>query len=117
MELHTLQVYGTQGSTAFERDLLSAIEPFPVDSRWWIVYFAPSAAEFATPTLRKYFHLPQVDGPTAPANERAARIAAIGPTTANFLRDELRILVHAVPAKPNPDELALKLEAADSFLG
>ena len=55
-------------------------------ARWWIVFFAPSEAEFSTPILREHFALP---GPRADetGGKPRARIASIGPTTGDFLRD------------------------------
>ncbi|KAF7327870.1 Uroporphyrinogen-III synthase [Mycena kentingensis (nom. inval.)] len=90
-----LQVYETRGSSTFTEDLKRALAlPNP---QWWIVFFAPSAAEFVSPFLREHFLL---DG-----SEDAAKVAAIGPTTANFLRDQLRLTVDAVAQKPTPEHL------------
>ncbi|KZT25046.1 tetrapyrrole biosynthesis uroporphyrinogen III synthase [Neolentinus lepideus HHB14362 ss-1] len=116
VELQTLQVYGTQGSRTFESDLVRAIESFQqVVSHWWIVYFAPSVADFATPVLRKHFDIPQIDSVEAADGDRTARIASIGPMTTSHLRDELKICVHATAAKPTPDDLAAALNAVESM--
>ncbi|TFK47147.1 tetrapyrrole biosynthesis, uroporphyrinogen III synthase [Heliocybe sulcata] len=116
VELETLQVYGTQGSRTFERDMRRAIEPYSTGrSAWWIVYFAPSVADFATPILREHFHIPQIDE-EAPAESdgRVTRIASIGPTTTRHLREELKIAVHVTAAKPTPDDLACALVSLES---
>jgi uroporphyrinogen-III synthase len=79
---------------------------------WWIVYFAPSAAAFATPTLRKYFHLIQnTTTSTEPTcNLLTARIAAIGPTTNSFLEEELHLHVDVVAQKPTPEALFFSVD-------
>ena len=40
------------------------------------------------------------------APETEVRIAAIGPTTATYLREDAQLFVHFVPEKPDPTELA-----------
>jgi len=120
--LHSLQVYGTQGSSTFENDLVAAQDVVPDDSHpWWLVYFAPSAADFVTPILRNSFVLLASDdkrGHSSPpvaqglpqGYRRDARVAAIGPTTAAFLGDTLHIAVHATAAKPSPEGLVEAIE-------
>lgn len=75
------------------------------NKHWWIVYFAPSAAAYVTPTLQKHFHLEEIVQSSSPPELVQARIAAIGPTTDTFLRNELHIRVHAVAQKPTPEEI------------
>ena len=41
------------------------------------------------------------------------KIAAIGPTTRNFLKDKLHIRVDVVAPKPSPDALVGAIEAFD----
>lgn len=77
---------------------------------WWIVFFAPSAAEFVTPTLRKHFDIPTLEFLTF-----TTRIAAIGPTTEDFLKDELHIRVDVVPPKPSPDALVGVIRTFDEL--
>lgn len=72
--------------------------------KWWIVHFAPSAAKTVSPTLVKYFNIPIVED--ASLSPRRTHIAAIGPTTSTFLRDELHVEVAVVAEKPTPDALA-----------
>ncbi|EDR09617.1 uncharacterized protein LACBIDRAFT_318859 [Laccaria bicolor S238N-H82] len=109
IELHPLRVYETQGSSTFEQELLVALESFPKDySAWWIVYFAPSAAEFVTPILRRHF-----DFSLSEKTGRKMKIASIGPTTATFLREVLELQVDAVASKPTPEELVSSIVAFD----
>ncbi|KZT65088.1 tetrapyrrole biosynthesis, uroporphyrinogen III synthase [Daedalea quercina L-15889] len=131
VRVEPLQVYETHGSDTFDADLAEAIRGVeggegekgraervlgkvlhstsePAHSRpmnWWIVYFAPSEAEFTTPILREHFALSS--GGSTQASERPlARIASIGPTTGEFLRDNLGLQVDVVSPKPNPTALA-----------
>ncbi|CDO69959.1 hypothetical protein BN946_scf184836.g33 [Trametes cinnabarina] len=107
LELDSLQVYATQASSRFEEDLKSVFEeaaPEPAE-QWWIVYFAPSAAKAVAPTIDKYFDLRATDGHSTSA-KRAARIAAIGPTTLTFLREDLKMEVAVVAKTPTPDSLS-----------
>lgn len=80
------------------------------DDLWWIVFFAPSAAAHALPALRAYFSLamPEESSPL-----RRARIAAIGPTTASYLREEANLRVDAVAEAPNADSLVVAVESTD----
>ncbi|KAJ7034960.1 tetrapyrrole biosynthesis, uroporphyrinogen III synthase [Mycena alexandri] len=119
IELSPLQVYQTQGSSSFSDDLKLALEPSAhrgIDPAspdiWWIVFFAPSAAEFVTPFIRHHFDLHPVEHAPALA-QRTARIASIGPTTSVFLRDKLSISVAAQALKPTPDDLLQAISAYD----
>ncbi|KAI8992799.1 tetrapyrrole biosynthesis uroporphyrinogen III synthase [Trametes punicea] len=114
VNLDSLQVYATQGSSKFEQDLKEALgEMAPdVDEYWWIVHFAPSAAKAVSPTLAKHFNLSASEKSLASLRRRA-RIAAIGPTTSTFLREELGIDVAVVAEKPTPEALAEGIAAWD----
>ncbi|KAH9942853.1 tetrapyrrole biosynthesis, uroporphyrinogen III synthase [Amylocystis lapponica] len=103
-ELESLQVYATQGSSTFAADLQKALDAAPQGERlrWWIVYFAPSAAEFVTPLLRHHFILPTVSDTSL---STAANVAAIGPTTSAFLLETLRLRVDVTASKPSADSL------------
>lgn len=70
-----------------------------------MVYFAPSAAAFVTPVLREVFCLGE-DEPTF-------KVAAIGPTTASFLRERLKMRVDVVSPRPTPDALCSAIVASD----
>ncbi|KAH9837686.1 tetrapyrrole biosynthesis uroporphyrinogen III synthase [Rhodofomes roseus] len=137
-----VQVYETHGSATFNADLEGAIrgaagEPegrvekvlekvmhpgssSPARSErpthWWIVYFAPSEAEFTTPILREHFILLCDNGDSAgPANAKpVARIASIGPTTGDFLRNNMGLRVDVVSPKPGPVPLAEAIADFDS---
>ncbi|EMD32831.1 hypothetical protein CERSUDRAFT_143432 [Gelatoporia subvermispora B] len=113
--LESLQVYETQGSSTFAEDLRQALSSnISSSDRWWLVYFAPSAADFVTPTLREYFALRDVDSDrTGDAHLMRPRIAAIGPTTSTFLRDTLRLHVDVVPPRPSADALVSAIRNID----
>ncbi|KAJ7659943.1 tetrapyrrole biosynthesis, uroporphyrinogen III synthase [Mycena rosella] len=116
VQLAPLQVYRTQGSSRFPEDLKLALESSSREGNsngWWIVFFAPSAAEFVTPFLRHHFDLGAMD-PTA-STRLPARIASIGPTTSTFLRDKLNLRVDAEAVKPKPDELLRAIVASDNL--
>ncbi|KAF8633814.1 hypothetical protein AX15_001227 [Amanita polypyramis BW_CC] len=105
-----VQVYGTKGSSRFKEVLEMAIGAHPKVIDWWIVYFAPSAAQFATPILEDYFILPCTGSSRLSGSGRprfSARIAAIGPTTLSFLQNSLHLLVTATAQKPSPEILLL----------
>ncbi|KZT00365.1 tetrapyrrole biosynthesis uroporphyrinogen III synthase [Laetiporus sulphureus 93-53] len=129
--LGAIQVYETRGSSKFEADLkeamhevrsggkVSELEQKALHSestdRWWIVYFAPSDAECANPTLRNHFALSFTDAPpVASGGKPAPRIAAIGPTTGSFLRDNLAMRVDIVSPAPNPESSAQAIAGFDA---
>ncbi|KAF8837893.1 tetrapyrrole biosynthesis, uroporphyrinogen III synthase [Paxillus ammoniavirescens] len=112
IDLDALEVYRTKGSSSFLTDLKSTLERAPIDStqNWgWVVYFAPSAAEFVTPFLHDVFEFggQSTEKPTL-------KIAVIGPTTASFLRDTLKLQVDVVSSKPTPESLSSAVVAFDS---
>lgn len=110
--LDPLQVYATQGSSMFPRDLSLALECVKEEgSSWgWIVYFAPSVAEFVTPILRNHFILPAVNSSTEYcaqlSEQHHVKIAAIGPTTESFLQQTLKLSVAVTARNPKADDLA-----------
>ncbi|KIY67528.1 tetrapyrrole biosynthesis, uroporphyrinogen III synthase [Cylindrobasidium torrendii FP15055 ss-10] len=89
LKLKPLRVYHTTGATSFPVDL----RKLDTSGQWWIVFFAPSAADFVWPYIREYF------------KGTALKIAAIGPTTSNFLRDKLHLEVHVTASQPTPEAL------------
>ncbi|PBK80575.1 tetrapyrrole biosynthesis, uroporphyrinogen III synthase [Armillaria gallica] len=101
VSLHSLKVYETQGSSTFSLQL-KEIVPVRPTVPWWIVFFAPSAAEFVLPFLREQFDLDTV------------KVAVIGPTTATFLREILGLRVDAIPTKPSAEELLRAIIDADA---
>lgn len=78
---------------------------------WWIVFFAPSSAAHVMPALRAHFSLAARESSPSSGESRLrrARLAAIGPTTEAYLRDELSLRVDAVPEAPNADSLVIAL--------
>ncbi|TFK62973.1 tetrapyrrole biosynthesis, uroporphyrinogen III synthase [Pluteus cervinus] len=120
IELEQIQVYGTQASSTFGEELDDVVRARSVEGTppWWIVYFAPSSADFTTPFLQKHFSLaetPSQDPPplsTDPLPLRAS-IAAIGRTTSTHLREVLGLRVDAVAEKPSPDRLLTCIQAFD----
>ncbi|SJL16202.1 uncharacterized protein ARMOST_19721 [Armillaria ostoyae] len=99
--LHSLKVYETQGSSTFSQQL-KGIVPVRPTTPWWIVFFAPSAAEFVLPLLKDQFDLDPVK-------------IAIGPTTATFLRETLGLRVDAIPTKPSAEELLRAIVDVDAM--
>jgi uroporphyrinogen-III synthase len=80
------------------------------------VYFAPSAAAYVTPILRKHFLIEDLQSKTTTptlSDLRRTKVAAIGPTTDSFLRDELHLHIHAVAPKPTPDEIVSVIKSND----
>jgi uroporphyrinogen-III synthase len=63
------------------------------------------------PVLRHFFTFTTHES-AAISDLVIARVAAIGPTTADFLREDYGLVVHAVPVKPSADALAECLMAA-----
>ena len=64
------------------------------------------------PALRMHFSLPAREPASLPQGEgklRRARLAAIGPTTMVYLREELGLVVEAVAESPNAESLVVAL--------
>jgi len=110
--LDSLQVYATQGSSMFPHDLSLALEHVKEEGlSWgWIVYFAPSVAEFVMPILRNHFALPaanpSIEDCSRLSEYHHVKVAAIGPTTESFLRQTLKLSVAVTARNPKPDDLA-----------
>jgi uroporphyrinogen-III synthase len=86
------------------------------DEPWWIVLFAPSAAGHVTPALRKHFSM--TAGKSLPPSGREsglrrARLAAIGPTTAKYVREDLGLKVDVVADAPTAESLVLSLASCN----
>ncbi|CAA7262702.1 unnamed protein product [Cyclocybe aegerita] len=116
ISLELLRVYETRGSSIFESSLSAALASSPKYSpearkHWWIVFFAPSAAAFVMPILRKYFYLE--DESLESAGLLPSKIAAIGPTTDAFLRDDLHLRVAAMAQRPTPEDLISVIKRQD----
>jgi uroporphyrinogen-III synthase len=110
--LDPLQVYATQGSSTFPHDLSLALERVKEEgSSWgWIIYFAPSVAEFVTPILRNHFAIPAANSSTEDCAQllehHHVKVAAIGPTTESFLQQTLKLSVAVTARNPKADDLA-----------
>ncbi|KAI6137664.1 tetrapyrrole biosynthesis, uroporphyrinogen III synthase [Pisolithus tinctorius] len=112
VEMEELQVYETCGSSTFAHDLEDALRKAESAGAWgWIVFFAPSAARYVYPALCDRFFFRRLDDT---GGTEIAKVAAIGPTTASFLREEMGLRVDVVAPKPNPAELANTIAAFDS---
>ena len=97
--LDYLRAYQTEGSPTFEQKLVSALKAAPDADSWWIVFFAPSSASHAIPSLQKHGLLD------------SAKIAAIGPTTDQALRSDHNMTVHLVAPKPTPESLMSAIQS------
>ena len=129
-ELDALQVYETCGSPAFTSSLAQVVSSSPngpfyftqllqlvadeqfLVKTWWITFFAPSSSSFAIPHLRNHFELASANGNSSASKRPVARIAAIGPTTANHLKDKLQLKVDVIAEKPKPQSLSKVIIAA-----
>jgi len=78
------------------------------DEPWWIVFFAPSAAAHALPALRVHFSMAPGE-PWRGGRLHRARVAAIGPTTGDYLRDKVGLFVEVVADVPTADTLTAAL--------
>lgn len=93
----------------------------------WVAFFSPSGARTSLPAIRQRFRLlPHSAEPAQPAPVPAEQqpigtevlhLAAIGPTTANFLRDKCNLAVSAMPEIPEPEALADAIARYDRARG
>ena len=79
------------------------------------MFFAPSSAAHVMPALCMHFSFEMRE--SSDINEkknelRRARVAAIGPTTRDFLWDEIGVCVDVVPDTPSADSFTLALTRA-----
>lgn len=100
-------MYETRGSSTFVHDLEDALrragfvgcDGGDANEAWgWIVFFAPSTARHVYPALCDHFffrRLVDTGGVDELGHGRKemVKVAAIGPTTASSLRDELGLRV------------------------
>ncbi|KAF8487112.1 tetrapyrrole biosynthesis, uroporphyrinogen III synthase [Russula ochroleuca] len=109
--LKELRVYATHGVPDFESSLTRALQGETDDDEpWWIVFFAPSAAAHVMPALRKHFSMGA--GEPSKKGSRRARLAAIGQTTAKYIREDAGLEVEVVADSPTPDSLVSSLLGA-----
>jgi len=108
--LRELRVYATHGVRDFESSLRRALRGESDDDEpWWIVLFAPSGASHVMPALRKHFSMTAGKSSPRSGRGRRARLAAIGPTTAKYVREDLGFEVDAVADAPTAESLVLSL--------
>ncbi|KAI9463508.1 tetrapyrrole biosynthesis, uroporphyrinogen III synthase [Russula earlei] len=112
--LRELRVYATRGVGDFEGRLSRALEGETVEDgeRWWIVFFAPSAAAHAMPALRAHFSMAAREGWRDDGLGRGraqARVAAIGGTTGDYLSEHVGLIVDAVAERPSGESLTAAL--------
>ncbi|KAF8607021.1 tetrapyrrole biosynthesis, uroporphyrinogen III synthase [Ceratobasidium sp. AG-I] len=104
-----VQVYATEPSGTFEEDFGRAVGGIAEGLEVCIVFFAPSSAELALPTIRKHFTLrSSLSPPSQTSNtldKPIAKVVAIGPTTARALSTKHSVPVDATSAKPEPGAL------------
>ena len=86
-------------------DALTAIHPRIDPTQWWVVFFAPSSAEFALPVLRGHLAFPPTISGEDGQKSRFCNVAAIGPTTSTHVEEVCGVKVCAVAKKPTPEAL------------
>lgn len=105
LEYHEIQSY----ATCPHRDLSKNIENLPESD--WLVYFSPSGLQFI---------LSSVDSATkekflaASVNSTVIKTAAIGPTTADYIVEELGFKPHVMADKPDAQHLVHAILQFDS---
>ncbi|KAI0318047.1 tetrapyrrole biosynthesis, uroporphyrinogen III synthase [Amylostereum chailletii] len=101
------QVYDTVGVNldTFDHNVIHATTGIHTTEPWWIVFFAPSSAAHVLSVLPRHFQLPTTTN-TWNSGVYRARIASIGPTTADALRNKHNLAVAVVSPEPNADALA-----------
>ncbi|KAG7087405.1 hypothetical protein E1B28_013375 [Marasmius oreades] len=116
VDFQALQVYETRGSVRFPIDWKATLEMAskgdPCTLRWWIIFFAPSAAQFVLPFIEEYFEL-STKASTGNSSKPVAKIASIGPTTGKYLHETLCLHVAATASKPTPEDLVSAIISSD----
>ncbi|KAG8743500.1 hypothetical protein FRC10_011891 [Ceratobasidium sp. 414] len=105
IRVEMVRVYATAASRTFEQDFARAVDEAGGSKPACVVFFAPSSAELALPTIRKHFTI-RTSSSTPSHDKPVIKVAAIGPTTARALSDKHDILVDVVSKKPEPNALA-----------
>ncbi|QRV77563.1 uroporphyrinogen-III synthase [Ceratobasidium sp. AG-Ba] len=101
--LEMVQVYATSPNTSFEDDFEAAVKQIERGRVACVVFFAPSSAELALPTIRKHFELKPAFNQSN--SNPSIKVVAIGPTTARALSEKHHVHVDAVSKKPEPNAL------------
>ncbi|KAG8700250.1 hypothetical protein FRC08_004819 [Ceratobasidium sp. 394] len=104
--LEMVQVYATAASETFEQDFRRVVDEAGGSKPACVVFFAPSSAELALPTIRKHFTLRTSSSASSHEDKPVIKVAAIGPSTARALSNKHDILVDVVSKKPGPNALA-----------
>ncbi|GAA5876900.1 hypothetical protein JCM1840_002698 [Sporobolomyces johnsonii] len=122
VDIRPLQVYETTKRAGFDEALEARLRTISdqtdSDSRIWIALFSPSGAKAALASLRRLGLVPP-PSPAGPADSSfpsfapRVRLAAIGPTTHDYLVHELGVAVHAVARRPEAGELVRAVLEAD----
>ncbi|KAF8335864.1 tetrapyrrole biosynthesis, uroporphyrinogen III synthase [Cantharellus anzutake] len=125
LHAHPLQVYQTWARNDFDEDIRiimksgessetpndnSADRTHCCEVPKWIVFFAPSSARAVLPTLRQYFKLHEL-GDEAQERRSHVRVAAIGSTTASYLKTVESLAVHVIPSNPRAQDLVEAISA------
>lgn len=96
--LQEVQAYETFQSTTFEADYADLQKHAPFQ---WIIFFSPSGAKMLLPLL------------DLNALDHVPRLAAIGPTTRDYLESQEGVGVTAMSASPTPQSLVKAILAVD----
>lgn len=100
-----LEVYRTDARAGFAADFEAALATMDMRSSPWIVFFSPSGVKVALPILR------------ARGSFERVRTAAIGPTTRDFLRDEMGVEADAMAVSPSAEQLVGALSGTQTVVG
>lgn len=104
------EVYATAPSPTVATEISTLLDSLDEPPRW-VILFSPSGAKAVLPVLKERGLL-AVAG--ASSGARKVRIAAIGPTTETWLKDNHGLVPDAVAAKPEPSALVEAIVAADT---
>jgi len=107
-------VYETTMADGFPRQLETILKS-KAGGNIWIVFFSPSGAQYTIPTLQSCVgaedgHLDEV------LHRQNIRLAAIGPTTAEYLQQTVSLSVAAECQYPTAESLTLALRHADQLV-
>lgn len=98
--LGQIQVYETFPCPTLQADIAHILHTEQGGSRFdWTVFFSPSGAKLVLP------HISQSAMP---------KIAAIGPTTRDYLANEINVPIGAMADAPTPEALVEAIQAADT---
>lgn len=98
ISMHEIRAYETFQSNSFEADYEGLRKQVPFE---WIVFFSPSGAKLLLPLLQHS------------TVDLVPRLAAIGPTTRDYLVEQCNLEVCAMADSPNPKSLVNAIRKAD----